>query len=254
MWITFSYYLTLAFLVLLPTASHKQHSSELMGQTDLLQNEHGQHDQWDILLQKHVSPSGDVDYSGFKEDIELLEEYLSVLSENAPNENAPREAKLVYYINLYNAATVKLILDHYPVKSIKDINNPWDIKWVKVGDKLTSLGAIEHKILRKLDEPRIHFAINCASYSCPKLLNRAYTSDNLEDLLQEATIDFVNDPDKNRISESSIQLSKIFKWFKSDFTKKGSLTDFINIYSDISIKSGMKVQFIEYDWSLNEAK
>ncbi|MGB5237782.1 MAG: DUF547 domain-containing protein [Flavobacteriaceae bacterium] len=251
---TFSYYLALAVLFLLPPVAYEQHSSGLIGHIGSLQDKPGQHDQWDLLLRKHVTASGDVNYSGLKQDIELLEEYLSALSANAPDENASREEKLVYYINLYNATTVKLILDHYPVKSIKDIKNPWDKKSIKVGAKLISLGAIEHKILRKLDEPRIHFAINCASYSCPKLQNRAYTLDKLEAQLEEASIAFVNDPGKNRISASGAEISKIFKWYKSDFTEKGSLVDFINIYSNVSVNSEVNVRYINYDWSLNEAK
>ncbi len=251
---TYLNYFTIAALMLLHLAVPKAKDEELSGPSWRIQVQNTAHDKWDALLQKHVTPSGEVSYSDFKTDVKELQEYLSMLSHIAPDENASKEEKLIYYINLYNAATVKLILDHYPIKSIKDIKNPWDKKWIKVGEKIISLGAIEHKILRKLNEPRIHFAINCASFSCPKLLNRAFTFEKLETQLEEASRAFVNDKGKNRISATSADISKIFKWYKTDFTEKGSLVDFINTYSDVSINAGINLKYIEYDWSLNEAK
>ena len=212
------------------------------------------HESWNELLQQYVDQEGNVDYKGLKNEEGSLDEYLNLLANNAPAISANRNEKLVYYINLYNAATVKLILDHYPVKSIKDIKSPWDKKWVIVGDEKLSLGAIEHKILRKLDEPRIHFAINCASYSCPKLSNRAYTITNLEDQLEAATRDFVNDPKRNKISADNAEISEIFKWYKSDFTENGSLTAYINQYANEPIGPNTKLKYIKYDWSLNEIK
>ncbi|MEN8799012.1 MAG: DUF547 domain-containing protein [Flavobacteriaceae bacterium] len=240
--------------MLLHTIAPGDHDEETCDHARKLQAQTVLHEQWDVLLQKHVTASGNVNYSGFKEDDAQLLEYLSALAHGAPGENAAKEEKLVYYINLYNAATVKLILDNYPVRSIKDIKNPWDKKWIKVGDKLTSLGAIEHKILRKLDEPRIHFAINCASYSCPKLQNRAFSLEKLETQLNKASIEFVNDRSKNQIGETAAEISQIFKWYKSDFTTNGSLVGFINQYSHVPITAGVKVRYINYDWRLNEAK
>lgn len=212
------------------------------------------HDSWNKLLQKYVDIEGNVDYRAFKKEESALDSYLDQMAQNVPADGASIKQKLVYYINLYNAATLKLILQHYPVSSIKDIKSPWDKKWVKVGDNTLSLGAIEHKILRRLDDPRIHFAINCASYSCPKLSNRAYTADKLEEQLNAATSEFVNDPKRNRIGQSAAEISQIFKWYKSDFTENGSLVEYINQYSTINIGPGTKVQYIKYDWSLNEAK
>ena len=252
--LSLSYYLALAMLTVIPPTVQDDDFEGLSDLIGPLQTETDPHNQWDKLLQKHVSHSGDVNYAAFKGDIELLQDYLAALSKTAPPENASKDEKLVFYINLYNAATVKLILDHYPVNSIKDIKNPWDKNWISVGDKLTSLGAIEHKILRKLNDPRIHFAINCASYSCPKLQNRAFVRRELEIQLNEATTAFVNDRTKNQISSSSVEISQIFKWYKSDFTKSGKLLDFINQYSDIPVNPDVKVQFTNYDWSLNEAK
>tara|TARA_R110000868_G_scaffold125037_4_gene330420 strand:- start:11037 stop:11768 length:732 start_codon:yes stop_codon:yes gene_type:complete len=213
-----------------------------------------EHIAWNNLLQKHVDQEGNVNYTAFQKDVKSLESYLDVLALNSPRDNWSRQEKLAYYINLYNAATVKLILDNYPTESIKDIRNPWDKEWVKIGAKTYSLGQIEHKILRKMSEPRIHFAINCASYSCPKLLNEAYTSANLETQLRKATFDFINDPKRNKITIDKLQLSHIFKWYKSDFTENASLIDYIAPYTKIKMKPNAKINYLEYNWNLNEIK
>jgi len=212
------------------------------------------HQKWNVLLQKHVNENGDVHYKGFQKDIVHLKEYLTLLQNNVPAKNWSKNEKLAYYINLYNAGTVKLIIDNYPTKSIKDISSPWDKKVIAIGGDTFSLGAIEHKILRKMDEPRIHFAINCASYSCPKLLNNAFLSDTMEEQLEAATKDFIRDATRNKITSNKVQLSEIFKWFKSDFTQNRSLLDFINKYSTTKIASDAKIKYIAYNWGLNEAK
>lgn len=212
------------------------------------------HSMWDKLLMKHVDQNGNVDYKGFAMDIKPLGEYLNYLAQNPPQETSGKAKKLAYYINLYNAATVKLILDHYPLKSIKDLRNPWGRDIVQMGGAKISLGDLEHKILRKMDEPRIHFAINCASYSCPKLLNRAFTETNIESLLEQAAIDFVNDPKRNILSAEKASLSQIFNWYKKDFTENGSLEEYINQYTAQELTSSTKINYLSYNWALNETK
>ena len=212
------------------------------------------HEVWNNLLQEYVDQDGNVNYSGFKEAENRLDNYLDLLSQNPPSNSWKKNEKLAYYINLYNAATVKLIVDHYPVKSIRDIPGRWKKRWISVGRITTSLNDIEHKILRKMDEPRIHFAINCASYSCPKLLNVAFTSQNMEQLLSKSTTDFVNDSTRNQFEENSAKLSKIFRWYKSDFTKNSSLIDYINTYLENPIAIDARIEYLDYDWNLNEVK
>lgn len=212
------------------------------------------HSLWSSLLKKHVDPDGNVNYKGFKADIADLDAYLDQLSKKAPAATWSKEEKLAYYINLYNAATVKLIVDNYPVKSIKEIPKRWKKKWISVGSEVTSLNDIEHEVLRKMDEPRVHFAINCASYSCPKLLNVAFTPQSMERLLSKTAVDFINDKKRNRFENGTAQLSKIFQWFKSDFTKKTSLLEYINIYLENPTPKGSKIEYLDYDWSLNESK
>ncbi|MGX1931245.1 DUF547 domain-containing protein [Flagellimonas sp. 2504JD4-2] len=212
------------------------------------------HTLWGDLLKKYVDDAGNVNYLGFKGDIAKLDTYLMEMAQNPPSESWTKNDKLAYYINLYNAATVKLIVDHYPIKSIKDIPNRWKKKWVKVGNDITSLNDIEHEVLRKMDEPRIHFAINCASYSCPKLLNVAFTPQSMERLLSKTAVDFVNDKTRNRFGNDVAQLSRIFKWYKGDFTEKTKLLGYINQYLDNPVGKDAKIEYLDYDWSLNEAK
>lgn len=212
------------------------------------------HAQWNALLQKYVDDAGNVDYKGFLNDKQTLEGYIAYLGQNEPANNWSKEERLAYYINLYNAGTVLLILENYPLESIKDISSPWGKDRIFIGSKKYSLGDIEHKILRKMDEPRIHFAINCASYSCPKLWNKAFTAANLEHALAEITKDFIGDTKRNRISENKAELSNIFKWYKKDFTDHGSLIAYINRYSNTKINPDANISYLTYDWRLNERK
>lgn len=216
-------------------------------------NDHLNHSQWNTLVNNYVSNNGQVDYSSFKTNKAELQAYIEVLQGHYPNlESTSKNEKLAYWINAYNALTIDLILRNYPVESIKDIKDPWDQRSWKFGDQWLSLNDIEHNILRKMDEPRIHFAIVCASESCPKLQNTAFTADNLEEQLTKATKEFLADETKNDISENYLKLSKIFKWFKKDFEQDGSLIDFLNRYSDVTISDKAKKSFKDYSWELND--
>ena len=148
------------------------------------------HGPWTELLQVYVDESGNVNYQGFQKDSVRLNSYLETLVSNAPDpESWSEDEQLAYWINVYNAFTIKLIVEHYPVASIKDIgskiqipfiNSPWDIKFIVINGEKLDLNNVEHGILRKkFNEPRIHFAVNCASFSCPKLRNEAFEADKL---------------------------------------------------------------------------
>jgi hypothetical protein len=210
------------------------------------------HATWNTLLQKHVSNNGTVDYKGFQQDTGVLQSYLDQLAKNVPTKSWKKDAVLAYWINAYNAFTVKLILDNYPVKSIKDIKDPWGKKFFILGTKKYSLEEIEHEILRKMNEPRIHFAINCASFSCPNLSNQAYTSSTLDKQLTAAAKGFLADKTKNTITKDKLVISKIFDWFSGDFKKEGSIIDFINQYSTVKVNPKAKISYKDYNWDLNE--
>ena len=210
------------------------------------------HSKWNALLQKNVSQNGNVNYKAFQQDQKQLQVYLSELASNVPNKSWSKNATLAYWINAYNAYTVQLILNNYPTKSIKDIKDPWGKKFFTLGTKKYSLEEIEHEILRKMNEPRIHFAINCASFSCPNLLNEAYSEAKLEQQLTTVAKRFVNDASKNTITANKIEISKIFDWFEGDFETKGSVIDYLNQYSTVKINSKAKVSYKDYNWSLND--
>lgn len=220
------------------------------------------HQQWDKLLKKHVNISGLVNYKGFQKDKSELDAYLKTLSESSPGTGWTANEQKAFWINAYNAYTVELILKNYPVKSIKDIggkiykvNTPWDIKFITIGGKKYDLNNIEHGILRKkFDDPRIHFALVCASISCPRLQHEAYSAAKLDAQLDDAGKEFLNDKSKNKITTQRADLSKYFSWYKGDFTKNGSQVDFINKYSSTKITSKTSIGSLDYNWNLNEQK
>ena len=220
------------------------------------------HEKWTALLQKNVSINGKVNYKAMKADKVKLYEYLAILSKQKPGSNWSKNEKLAFWINAYNAFTVKLIIDNYPLKSIKDlnptlsiifVNTVWDKKIFSIGGKKMSLNNIEHSILRKMNEPRIHFTIVCASVSCPNLLNTAYQADIVDKQLNQAAIHFLSDKSKNIIDKSKPQLSKIFDWFGGDFKVNGRSTiDFINQFTAIQIDKNADIGYLTYNWNLNE--
>ncbi|WP_100610090.1 DUF547 domain-containing protein [Confluentibacter lentus] len=217
-----------------------------------LQAQNVDHSEWTSILKKYVSENGQVDYKNLKKDRKLLTDYISHLDKNTPKDNWEKEDKLAYWINAYNALTVDLILQNYPIKSIKDIKNPWEQRLWKLGNTWYNLDEIEHDILRKMNEPRIHFAIVCASYSCPKLQNEAFVASKLDIQLTTATKTFLADKNRNELSENSLKISKIFDWFSKDFKQNGTVIDFINQYSDINISKTAKVNYKDYNWALND--
>jgi hypothetical protein len=219
---------------------------------------------WDKLLNSHVDKEGFVDYKGFIRDSVKFNEYLAILSAANPKaDNWSREEQMAFWINAYNAFTVKLIIDNYPVSSIKDIkkgiafvNSVWDIQFIHIGGDTYDLNNIEHSILRsKFKDARIHAAINCASYSCPALRDEAYTAAKLDAQLTDAMRKFVNDPRRNKVSAKKAEISEIFKWFRKDFTRDaGTVRDFLNRYADKKLDANGRITHIDYDWKLNESK
>ena len=234
-------------------------SSSTLGQSKI-----PSHEIYDQLLKKHVSVDGKVNYKAFIKDTVTLNSYLRLLNAHPPDEKIwTKNEQMVYWINAYNAFTIKLITKYYPIKSIKEIgssiqipfvNTPWDIKFINIGNKKMDLNNIEHGRLRKkFGDPRIHMALVCASKSCPLLLNEAYDAKRLDEQLVKQTKAFLSDPFRNKISADKSQLSMIFKWYGMDFNKDGgSVKDFINKYSDVKIKPNGQMEYLEYDWGLNE--
>ncbi len=227
------------------------------------------HSRWSSLLRTYVA-DGNVDYSGLKARGQAdLNGYLQELQSvcRGHYDQWSREQKLAFWINAYNAYTVRLVLDHYPLKSIRSIGflpmaafREQFIPMQSLRGRKLSLNDLEHEILRKeFDEPRIHFGIVCASKSCPPLKSEAYRSSDLDRQLDEAARFFLRNEQYNRFdaAKRTLHLSSIFKWFREDFEKAaGSLPEFVARYADETTASairsgGVKLDFLDYDWSLN---
>jgi hypothetical protein len=212
------------------------------------------------LLRKYVK-DGVVEYSGFKEEEKRLDAYLDILAKVDPD-TLNRNEQFAFYVNAYNAWTIKLILSGYPgVSSIKDLGSlfksPWKKEIARIDGDLVTLDHIEHEVLRpRFKDPRIHFAVNCASKSCPPLISEPYQGDILEQQLDAATEAFLNDPEQNRLEEDTLYVSRIFKWYSEDFGD--GVVNFFLTYANATLKSELmekrnriKVKHLRYDWSLN---
>lgn len=222
---------------------------ETLDQEESLQNI--SHDLWDELLSRYVDDRGRVNYRGMKDERAKLNRYLNLLASNVPDNSWSRSAEMAYWINAYNAFTVDLILKNYPLKSIMDLDGgkTWDIKRITLGGKSYSLNQIEHDILRpKFKDARIHFAVNCAAQSCPKLWNRAWTASNLDANLQRMTREFISSS-HNDINAGRLRLSRLFDWYAEDF---GDIRDFVDRYSSVKVRPDALISFMEYDWALND--
>jgi hypothetical protein len=228
------------------------------------------HSAWHTLLQKYVDVRGNVNYTAWQRsasDVQALDNYLNMLSYASPKIRAGREAQFAFWINAYNAVTVKGILREYPTTSIRNHTakvlgyNIWHDLLLTVGGQQYSLDQIEHKVLRPMGDPRVHFAIVCASHSCPRLLNEAYTAQRLEQQLVANTRNFFANRENFRQGNGTFYLSAILKWFADDFgdsqaVQLRSIAPYLPdraSYEAAANGSG-RVSYLDYDWSLNDQK
>ena len=229
------------------------------------------HKAWDRFLKAHLARGEDgvarMDYAGVSaQDRTLLDDYISgLVSHEISGYN--RSEQFAYWVNLYNALTVQVILDHYPVASIRDIDispglladGPWRKQLVKVEGEPLSLDDIEHRILRPLwADPRIHYAVNCAAIGCPNLQSVAFTAENTEQMLEHAAIDYVNNPRGVSMDESGVTLSSIYNWFESDFTDTDGVLNHVRKYAQPELLARLngvdRVKGYAYDWALNDSR
>jgi len=228
------------------------------------------HAAWDILLGKYCDSRGHVNYQAWhqsKQDQQSLDHYLSHLSRGNPLRPAASAAKLAFWINAYNGVTIQGILREYPTTSIRNHTaklfgyNIWDDLLLHVGDRTYSLNQMEHEVLRKMNEPRIHFAIVCASIGCPPLLAEAYSSENLENQLVSNTKRFFADREKFRydVAGQRVEVSPILKWFAEDFgaNRAAQLRTIAPYLPDqaaqtLASSGQATVSYLPYDWELND--
>ena len=241
------------------------------------------HQDWNDLLVKYVVSINDgkateVDYQGLANERQKLQAYLNSVAEvdQKSFQTWTQNDQLAFLINAYNGWTVELILSKYPdLKSIKDLGSflksPWKKKFIPLLGIIRSLDDIEHGLIRapeSYDEPRIHFAVNCASIGCPALRPEAYRGDILESQLQSAEMLFLGDKSRNRLVNNVFEISSIFKWYGDDFRKGNrgieSLEQYLLSHSGLfglseeqktSMQNGkMKIRYLKYDWKLNSLR
>lgn len=230
------------------------------------------HADWDTFQLKYVFPGKDgvhrVAYGDvLPADRAMLERYINRLSTVIVT-GLNRPEQMAYWINLYNALTIKVILDHYPVSSIRDIDispglfadGPWGKALIKIEGNDLSLDDIEHRILRPIwQDPRIHYVVNCAAIGCPNLIGHAFTPAEAEKILNQSAREYVNHPRGVQVRSGRIIVSSIYNWFQEDFggTEKGVLQHLAK-YADAPlaeiIKSATSIDGYEYDWALNDIK
>ncbi len=228
-----------------------------------------QHQVWDSFLKKYIkADSSNLNLFRYnavkKEDKNKLDSYISYLS-GITITNHNKKEQLAYWINLYNALTIKVVLEHYPVQSIKDIKlsgilkpGPWKKELISIEGRKLSLDNIEHNILRPIwKDNRVHYAVNCASIGCPNLQNSAFTAKNSENLLKKGAKSYINHPRGVHFNGKILKVSSIYKWFKEDFgNNKNSLLRHLILYANPPLKAKLqnfsgKIKY-SYDWSLNE--
>lgn len=228
------------------------------------------HSTWDAILHKYVDENGMVNYRALKAssgDTQALDGYLRTLSAANVQTKASAQAKLAFWINAYNAVTVRGILREYPTKSIRDHTaklygyNIWKDLQLYVGGKPYSLEQIEHQILRKMREPRIHFAIVCASIGCPRLLNEAYVPSRIQEQLETNARDFFARSQNFRYDQGRqrIYLSAILDWFGEDFGSNRAeqlrkIAGWLptKAAQQAAKQNSVQVSFLDYNWNLNE--
>lgn len=229
------------------------------------------HSDWDFILQRYVDASHPSGINRFNytsvipKDRQVLRDYLQKM-QNIEVSGLKRDEQKAFWINLYNALTVDVILDHYPVKSIRDIdispgifsNGPWDAKLLEIEGEKVSLNDIEHRILRPIwQDNRVHYAVNCASLGCPNLQPLSFTTQNLDMLLDKAALDFINHPRGVSFINNKLEVSSIYFWFKEDFgaSENGIIQHLRKYLAPENLKKldlvKKKIRH-QYDWSLNE--
>ena len=217
---------------------------------------YSQTDVFNALLKTYVNAKGDIDYKGLRKNRAVLDIYLNHLKGFIPGKNWSENKAKAFWLNVYNAYTIKLVLDSYPLRKVTDIRrkgkNAWKIPLAVVGEKTYSLDYIEHKILRGWhNDPRIHVGLNAVSKSGPTFPNYAFTAKNLNSTLELLMKNFINDTSKNKITTTKIEVSKMFDWYEEDFTENGTLIKYINKYSTVKINDNAQINYSEYDWNLN---
>ncbi len=203
------------------------------------------------MLKRNVNVNGNVNYANLKRSKAELTKYTNDLAENSPTKEWTREAELAYWLNVYNANVLRLILENDPVNSVEDIKGMFTDKHITVGEKSYSLDDVE-KTLLKLGGAKMLFGMCKGTYSSPKLSAIPFTEANIDGRIEALAANFINDRSKNQVASSSIKLNEIFKTYAKYFKKEGDLIEFLNQYAMRDLMEDAKISYMKYDWKLNK--
>lgn len=228
------------------------------------------HEPWNAFLSRYVVTRDGMNLMSYgavnADDRAALDDYIATL-EATDVDNLTRDQQFAFWVNLYNAATVRVVLDHYPVDSIRDIdispglfsNGPWGAKILTVAEESLSLDDIEHRILRPIwQDPRIHYVVNCAAMGCPELARQPYRADNLDAMLEVAARAFVNHPRGVTVEAGKLSASRIYKWYRDDFGRDDAdLIAHLKRYARPALVAKLdtvtRIRTYKYNWLLNDA-
>jgi hypothetical protein len=225
------------------------------------------HRPWNEILSRFVVPASDgINRFAYSRvgaaDRQLLRDYLQAMS-RVEIGSYRRDEQRAFWINLYNALTVEVILEHYPLATIRDISSgffsrgPWDLELIEIDNQALTLNDIEHRILRPIwQDPRIHYAVNCASLGCPNLQRQAFTAANSDSLLEVAAVEFVNHPRGARVVDGELLVSSIYDWFEADFGgNEAGVIAHLRRYAKAELRAALAgiddIADDNYDWSIN---
>ena len=261
---------TLTLVTLLAaTASANEHAGKAWPDSQQVSMDQIDHAPFDQLLQKYVNEDGMVAYKSWHAnaaDRQQLKDYLASLGRGSTTKPASANAQLAFWINAYNATTIEGIMRVYPTTSIRKHTskllgyNIWRDLLLHVGDRQIALEDIENKVLRKMNEPRIHFAIVCASIGCPRLMNRAYMADSVKEQLAVNAQDFFSRSQNLQVSGNTLAVSKILEWYGTDFAPSPQeqmkvLEKYLPAAAKQVVNQGnFRVTYQDYNWNLNEQK
>lgn len=209
------------------------------------------HERWEGQLQRYIAPTGVVNYSDWQKEQHALAAYLQALEDFPPQDHWTQDDRKAYWINVYNAATIALVLDNYPIESLGSVPDYHLIEIFSTTDRLWSIEAIEDH-LREMNDLRVFFALHRAAVSGPQLMKTAYRSSSIDEQLDWATETFLSDPTKNQCQTKKRRLSKLLMWYAEDFGSTKAQLEFLEKYGCSNTKQSTRFSYLPFDWQLNE--
>ena len=209
------------------------------------------HERWEVQLERYVTSTGMINYSDWRKEANALDSYIKALENHPPQPYWMAIDRKAYWINVYNAATIALILEQYPLQSILEIDSPWETEVFELSNRSLSLKAIE-SLLLEMGDPRILFALHRAAVSSPVLSKQPYRSSSLEEQLQAAAINFLSDPNQNQCHKDKSHLSRIFLWYFKDFGLLKQRVTLLQKYACTGVDQKTRFSYLPFNWRLNQ--